>query len=141
MLSPGSKKSDGSGRIGRIALLLFAVVVFAAAGRNGILENLYYDFLQQILYKPASDQILLVETEPFGDQPSSTWSSEQFQKLAERLNSAGARLVVATIPLSFPQLPGDEQMAALAKLEQRARRSRGSSFAPSGHLSSVALHQ
>ena len=124
MLSPGSKKSDGSGRIGRIALLLLAVVVFAAAGRNGILENLYYDFLQQLLYKPASDQILLVEAEPFDGQPSSTWSSEQFQKLAERLNSAGARLVVATIPLSFPQLPGDEQMAALAKLEQRARRSR-----------------
>ena len=124
MLPPGSKKSDGSGRTGRIALLLLAVVVFAAAAQNGILENLYYDFLQRLLYKPASDQILLVEADPFEDQPSSSWSSEQFQRLTERLNAAGARLVVATIPLSFPQIPGDEQMAALAKLEQRARSSR-----------------
>jgi serine/threonine-protein kinase len=103
-------------------MLLLAVVIFASATRISVLENLYYDFLQQNQYKPASDQILLVEAEPFDDQQSPTWSSEQFQRLAERLNTAGARLVVATIPLSFPQVPNDQQMSALAELERRARR-------------------
>jgi serine/threonine-protein kinase len=125
MLQRGSKKSGGSGRIGRTALLLLlAVVVFGSTARNGILENLYYDFLQQHQYKPASDQILLVQAKPIDDQAEDTWSSERFQKLAERLNAAGARLVVATIPLRFPQIPGDKQFAALEELERRALRSR-----------------
>jgi len=125
MSKRGSKKSGGSGRVGLTAImLLLAVVIFASATRISVLENLYYDFLQQNQYKPASDQILLVEAEPFDDQQSPTWSSERFQRLAERLNAAGARLVVATIPLSFPQVPNDQQMSALAELERRARRTR-----------------
>jgi len=87
------------------------------------LESVFYDFLQTQYPAVASERIILVDTAS-GDDNSIFWDTGQFEPIIDALNNAGAALIV---PLEAPpantQLPDIEQLAALAELEKRTRKS------------------
>ena len=111
--------TNGRSRGGKWASLLLPLLLaltLAIFGRISPLENEFYDQLQQRQYNPASDDILLIGVNPRMENQSAIWSAEGLLPLARKLNEAGARLVVATQPVKFPDMVSMEQLRALQKL-------------------------
>jgi len=87
------------------------------------LESVFYDFLQSQYPAVASERIILVDTTS-GNDNSEFWDIGQFEPIIDALNNAGAALIVPfEAPPANTQLPDIEQLAALAELEKRTRKS------------------
>lgn len=109
------------------ALLLILVTLMVLAGdRMNALESVFYDFLQKQNAAQASNRIVLVDISS-SEEDEEFWNIERFKPVVEKLNEAGAALIV---PIDSPpanlNLPDIEQLTALAELEQRTRRSENS---------------
>jgi len=115
----------GSLRLGPTALaILFGGLLLSLAPISRSLENGFFDTLQRLGNGTARSDIVLVDTRSLRSRAGSTWESERFPELLEALGRAGARLVLPTeAPPLTAGLPDARQLAALADLEQRNRRS------------------
>ncbi len=88
---------------------------------NG-LESWVYDYFQRSQYKAASDEILLLTVDSRSEIQENIWGDDGFRQLASTLSNHGARLIVATHPLSLPEVPNGNQIRALTKLQSLASR-------------------
>ncbi|HJP05623.1 MAG: serine/threonine-protein kinase [Gammaproteobacteria bacterium] len=101
------------------ALILIALLVGTISQING-LETWVYDFFQRYQYKAASDKIVLVTVDSRAEQYKDVWSGSRFSQLASLFNDYGAKLVVATQPLTIMDAKAESQILALAKLQKLA---------------------
>ena len=90
------------------------------------LESVFYDFLQKQNDAQASNRIVLVDISS-SEATDQFWNIERFKPVVEKLNAAGAALIV---PIESPpantNLPDIEQLTALAELEKRTRKTENS---------------
>lgn len=101
------------------ALILIALLVSTISRING-LETWVYDFFQRYQYKTASDEIVLVTLDSRAEQYKDVWSGSRFSQLTSLFNDYGAKLVVATQPLTILDAQAESQILALAKLQKLA---------------------
>jgi CHASE2 domain-containing sensor protein len=124
MLLQNSGANGRRGMAGPGALLLILVTLLLLAGeRLSFIESSYYDFLQSQHPKPVSGRILLIDT---NSQSSGTdlWDAKFFSGVIEKLNSAGAALIVPVEPPpAGTRVPDLDQLTAIAELENLARKS------------------
>lgn len=115
-------RSNG-GRLTLVAALLATGLLVSLFARLGNVESAVYDTLQRYQYQPASERILLVTTDADNGDGANTWSASGFSSLVARLDQLDAGVIAATQPLVLPELPPEEQIAALTELERQAARS------------------
>jgi len=121
MSNTASQSANPQGRnFAAILLPLLAALTLAVIGRIGPLENAYYDHLQKRQYSPASDEVVMLTVNPRMENQSTIWNAESFLKLATTLDNAGAKLIVATRPVRFPEAPTPEQIEAIEALQARS---------------------
>jgi CHASE2 domain-containing sensor protein/tRNA A-37 threonylcarbamoyl transferase component Bud32 len=104
-----------------IALALIALAIGLLGRMNG-LESQVYDYFQRYQYKMASEEILLLTIDPRTETQQNVWSDAGFRDLTNILNKYGARLIVATQPLSLPEVPTEDQIKALNELQRQTSR-------------------
>ena len=123
MLFQDTAPNNRIGIAGPVSLLLILVTLMLLAGeRMAWLEAWYYDFLQRQQQTSGSDRIVLVNTNP-NIAGGELWEVTQFPKVVEKLNAAGAALIVPVqSPPANSPLPDFKQIKALVELEQRARK-------------------
>jgi eukaryotic-like serine/threonine-protein kinase len=100
-------------------LPLLAAMSLAVVGRISLLENSYYDHLQKRQFSVPSEEIVLITVNPRLDDQTNIWTATGFLTLAKQLNAAGARVIVPTQPLRFPEAPSLRQILALEALQAR----------------------
>jgi CHASE2 domain-containing sensor protein len=105
--------------------MILVTLILLAGERMSSLESSYYDFLQRQQPVSASDQILLVDTGP-DSGGGNLWDSGRISPVINALNAAGASVIVPVeAPPANTRMPDIEQLAALAELEERARKVSG----------------
>lgn len=105
--------------------MILVTLILLAGERMSSLESSYYDFLQRQQPVSASDRILLVDTGP-DSGGGNLWDSGRISSVINALNAAGASVIVPVeAPPANTQMPDIEQLAALAELEERARKVSG----------------
>jgi serine/threonine-protein kinase len=98
------------------------------------LESVVYDSFQRYQYRSASSEILLLTVDSRTETQKDIWSDHGFAQLTEILRGYGARLIVATQPLALSQVPDEDQVRALIKLQEQAQRSGSHDLKMSGQL-------
>ena len=127
MTSRAHPAHSGSSRVWlAIALILIAIAV-GFIGRVGGLENLVYDYFQRYQYKTGSEQILLVTVDSRAETQKNIWNGQQFGELVKVFDRLGARLIIATQPLHLPDVPDEDQIRALERLQNQANQAAGAS--------------
>jgi CHASE2 domain-containing sensor protein len=123
MLLQNSGANVRRGLAGPGALLLILVALLLLAGeRLSFIESSYYDFLQSRHPKPVSDRILLIDTHS-QNTDSDLWDVNYFSRIINTLNDAGVALIVPVEPPpANTRVPDLDQLAAIAELENLARR-------------------
>jgi len=120
MNSGSTIPGNAIGRTKLAGALLLTAVVISLVTRLGQFEDRVYDWFQQYQYQSGSEQILLVTSDAESAGDSELWSAAGFAMLVEKLDGMGAGVIAATRPLHLPELPSEEQIAALAELEKQA---------------------
>ncbi len=118
--NPALARVTGS-RLRLPAALLLTAVIVSLLAQLGNLESRVYDLFQRYQYQEGSDSILLVTVDAADELEREVWSAAGFAALLGKLEGAG--VVAATQPLRLPEVPGAEQISALAELERQAARS------------------
>ena len=107
-------------------LLILVTLIVLASDRMNALESVFYDFLQKQNAAQASNRIILVDISS-AEEAEEFWNIERFKPVIDRLNAAGAALIV---PIDSPpanvNLPDIDQLTALAELEKRTRKTENS---------------
>ncbi len=104
-------------------LFLLLALIFGAGDRMLRLEFAIYDFLQRQWSATPSDRVLLVDTGP-RTAGNALWSDPRLARVIDKLNSAGAAVIVPTQPPPPDNtMPDIRQLNALLELEQRANQS------------------
>jgi eukaryotic-like serine/threonine-protein kinase len=121
MSKHSSNNGYSPGRSWASSLLpLLAALSLAVLGRISILENGYYDHLQQRQHNRPTDKIMLLTVNPRLENQSNIWAADEFLPLARRLKDAGAHIIVPIQPLSFPEAPSQKQITAIEALQAHA---------------------
>ncbi len=103
-----------------LMLPLLAALGLAVIGKIDLLENGYYDHLQERQYNIPAADIMLLTVNPRLDNQANIWTAEGFLPLARQLQAAGARAIVPVQPLRFPDAPSLQQIEALEALQAKA---------------------
>ena len=122
MIKPNASPNSGTQRLWPTAILLLAAVILSLTGRLTPYEDRLYDLFLTSQYKTASDKIALITVNTAQDKNDELWTEAQFFKLAEKLNEAGAELIVATQPVRLPKVADEQQIAALEELARRTQK-------------------
>lgn len=113
---------SGSNRLWPATALTLIALTIGIVGRMNGLESWVYDYFQRNQYKAASDEILLLTVDSSTEIQKYFWEDDGFRQITRTLSKHGARLIVATHPLSLPEVPNGKQIRALTKLQSLASR-------------------
>ena len=124
MFSHAAINPSRIGLAGPLALLfLLVALVWGAGDRMLRLEFAIYDLLQRQWSATPSDRVLLVDTGP-RTAGAALWTDPRLPGVIERLNAAGAAVIVPTqAPAPDNTMPDMRQLTALLELEQQANQS------------------
>jgi len=122
-----SKKASNQTRVqnrlwAALLLPLLGALGMAVVGRISLLENSYYDHLQERTFSVPSEQLILLTVNPRLDNQANIWTAEGFLPLAKQLNAVGVRAIVPIQPLRFPEAVSLRQIRALEALEARTEK-------------------
>jgi CHASE2 domain-containing sensor protein/tRNA A-37 threonylcarbamoyl transferase component Bud32 len=123
MNSRATNLQSGTSRLWPATALILIAIAIGLIGRLNGLENLAYDYFQRYQYKAANEQILLLTVDSRAETQKNIWNDDGFRQITNILSKHGARLIVATQPLSLPDVPNKDQVRALVELQEQARRS------------------
>jgi CHASE2 domain-containing sensor protein/tRNA A-37 threonylcarbamoyl transferase component Bud32 len=122
MNSRSSIAQSGLSGLWAAGLLILLAIAGSFLSRTSGLENWVYDYFQRYQYKTASDQIVLVTVDSRAEKQKDFWRGQEFGRLISVLDEFGARMIVATQPLSLPEVPDERQIRALEDLQRQASR-------------------
>jgi CHASE2 domain-containing sensor protein len=122
MNSRVSNLHPGVGRLLPVTALVLIALSIGLLGRMNGLESLAYDYFQRYQYKSASAEIILLTVDSRAEIQKNIWKDQGFRQITNLLRDHGARLIVATHPLSLPDVPDEGQVNALIELQLRAQR-------------------
>jgi CHASE2 domain-containing sensor protein/tRNA A-37 threonylcarbamoyl transferase component Bud32 len=122
MNSQDSNLQSGASRLWPALALALIALTIGLFGRMNGLESLAYDYFQRYQYSSASAEIILLTVDSRAEMQKNIWEDQGFRQITNLLRNHGARLIVATHPLSLPDVPDEGQVNALIELQLRAQR-------------------